>query len=182
VVSRVSRPCAHQGWAVAGEGADAVDASGFEGFGERPRRQDGGKPMGQHHLLRAGSAQHQKVMVRMPVSPSASRLRPQMMAAKTAHLAVVTLRQPICYASHMGWDSGQTEGSGLGSHLSSERVLRCLDTACPEGLVPLGKGEGFRMRVTIMHIWNTTAYSAKRVAGTPGGAPLPEGRVEQVRS
>jgi hypothetical protein len=41
-----------QGGAVAGEDGDAVDAGGFNGFGQGHRRQDGGEPARQYQLAR----------------------------------------------------------------------------------------------------------------------------------
>jgi hypothetical protein len=38
----------HQGNAVTGETADAMDGSGLEGFGQAYRRQEGGEPPRQH--------------------------------------------------------------------------------------------------------------------------------------
>jgi len=57
--------------AVASEAGDAVDAGGFDGFGEGQIGQDGGEPARQHRLPRAWGAEHPEVMVRTLASASA---------------------------------------------------------------------------------------------------------------
>jgi hypothetical protein len=44
--------CRHQGGAITGPAGDAMDARGFDGFGEGHGRQDGGEPPRQQRLPR----------------------------------------------------------------------------------------------------------------------------------
>jgi hypothetical protein len=54
VVRGVTRVSHDEGGAVAGEPGDAVNARGLDGLGQGHLRQDGGEPVRQHRLARAG--------------------------------------------------------------------------------------------------------------------------------
>jgi hypothetical protein len=66
VMGGEKRPRRDQRRAVAGEAGDAVDAGGFDGFGEGHCRRDGGEPARQPQLARPGRTEHEQIMGRMP--------------------------------------------------------------------------------------------------------------------
>jgi hypothetical protein len=59
----------HERHAAGGEAVDTMDARGFNGFGQRYRRQEGGEALGRPRRARPRGAQ-QQVMVTTPAWPS----------------------------------------------------------------------------------------------------------------
>jgi hypothetical protein len=71
-----TRPCRDERRAVTGEAGDAMDARGFEGFGEGHRRQDGGEP--------APGTVYQHVLYTAPGSAVAFNVRGKLMTIAVA--------------------------------------------------------------------------------------------------
>jgi hypothetical protein len=70
--------------AVAGAAGDAVDPRGFNGLGERHRRQNRGEPPGQHRLARRRRAKEEDVVDRTPASSSALHPCPEFISGSMA--------------------------------------------------------------------------------------------------